>query len=136
MVERQTAARSTPPGRIAVTTAGEVLETCRAVAGSDAALTWVDESFLREHEVGEWMELPLWLAREGEDANLHTADIGRAVAAGLATRPIDETVRDTLAWASARDGRGAGTAAMGTTEGVGLEPEKERRLLAEWHAQA
>jgi 2'-hydroxyisoflavone reductase len=122
-------------GPVGRTTAGEVLEACRGAAGSDATLTWVDEAFLREREVGEWMELPLWVAQAGEDGHIHTADIRRVVEAGLTTRPVEETVRDTLAWAATRASRGAGTAAMGTTEGVGLDPEKERRLLAEWRAR-
>ena len=81
------------------------------------------------------MELPLWVAPGGDDSYVHTADIRRALEAGLETRPVDQTVRDTLTWASGRVGRGTGTAAMGTTEGVGLDPEKERRLLAEWRAR-
>jgi 2'-hydroxyisoflavone reductase len=123
-------------GPVGGTTAGEVIDACRIAGGADAVVTWVDESFLREHEIGEWMELPLWVAQAGEDANLHTANIRRVVAAGLTTRPIEETVRDTLAWATTRDGPGVGTAAMGATEGVGLAPEKERRLLAAWRGRA
>ncbi len=52
-------ARTTPStGRRPART---LFETCRRVAGSDAELVWVDGDFLAEHEVGEWMELPLWL---------------------------------------------------------------------------
>jgi len=136
LCEERTPGAFNATGPVGGTTAGEVLETCRRVAASDAELTWVDDSFLLAHEVGEWMELPLWVAQEGENATLHTADVSRAVAAGLATRPVEETVRDTLAWAASRDGRGEGTVAMGTAEGVGLDPEKERRLLAEWRGRA
>jgi 2'-hydroxyisoflavone reductase len=39
----------------------ELLETTRRVAESDAELVWVDPQFLIDHDVGEWMELPLWL---------------------------------------------------------------------------
>jgi nucleoside-diphosphate-sugar epimerase len=133
--ESGTAGAFTATGPVPETTAAEVLETCRAVAGSDTRFTWVDEEFLLERDVGEWMELPLWLAEESEFAHMLDADVSRAVAAGLATRPVAETVRDTLEWAQARDGRGAGTAAMGNTGGVGLDPERERELLAAWHAR-
>jgi hypothetical protein len=51
------------------------------------------------------------------------------------TRPVAETVRDTLDWARSRNAPGAGTAAM-STDGVGLDPAKERKLLAEWHGRA
>jgi 2'-hydroxyisoflavone reductase len=105
-------------------TAGQVL------AGAD--VTWVDDTFLLEHDVGEWMELPLWNAADGELGNLHTADTSRARAAGLRMRPVAETVADTRSWSEARTGRGAGTVAMGATDGVGLDPKKERELLAAW----
>src|SRR3954471_259388 len=39
----------------------ELVETCERVAGADAEVVWVDGAFLAEHEIGEWMELPLWL---------------------------------------------------------------------------
>jgi 2'-hydroxyisoflavone reductase len=109
----------------------DLLESCRRVSGSDATIRWVDEDFLLEREVGQWMELPLWLAQsDPEWAHMQEADVSRAVAAGLTFRPLDDTVADTLAWAQARDTAGAGTAAMGGTEGVGLAPEREAELLA------
>ena len=89
------------------------------VAGAD--VTWVDEAFLVEHEVGEWMELPLWIRSTGKFARLHEADVSRAVAAGLRFRPLAETMRDTLAHAS-------------LTDEAGLKPERERELLAAWHS--
>jgi 2'-hydroxyisoflavone reductase len=84
----------------------------------------VDEDFLLAHEVGQWMELPLWLAQsELEWAHMQEADVSRAIAAGLTFRPLDETVADTLAWAQAREERE-------TADGVGLAPEREAELLA------
>ena len=76
---------------------GDLLEVCREVSGSDARFVWVDEAFLLEREVGQWMELPLWLA--GAEAAFIQADVSRAVTAGLRFRPVAETVADTLAWA-------------------------------------
>jgi 2'-hydroxyisoflavone reductase len=136
LAEERTAGAFTATGPVHATTAAEVLETCRAVSASDARFTWVDEEFLLERDVGEWMELPLWLSEQGEFAHMLDADVSRAVAAGFETRPVAQTVRDTLEWARTRDGRGAGTAAMGGTEGVGLAAERERELLAAWHARA
>ena len=94
----------------------EVLETCRDVSGSDATFEWVPAEVLNEHEVGEWMELPLWIF-DPDAAAMHGADVSRAVAAGLTFRPLEETVRDTLEHAA-------------TVEGVGLTPEREAELLA------
>ena len=96
-----------------------LLETCSAVTGSDAEPIWIDPEFLMEQEVGQWMELPMWLY---EDTGLHATDVSRAVAAGLTFRPLDETVRGTLDQAE-------------TTGGAGLEPEREAQVIAAWKAR-
>ena len=100
---------------------GELLETSVAVAGSDATITWVTDEFLVEHEVGEWMELPLWLTGP-EHAYMDRADVSRALAEGLGFRTLEETVRGTLEEAA-------------TTEAAGLSPEREAELLAAWHGR-
>ena len=120
-------------GPLPATSAGEVLATCLRVAGTDGRLTWVDDAFLVEHEVGAWMELPLWIPAGDDLANMQEADSSRALAAGLVFRPLEETVQDTLAWAAARTEPAPGTIAMGSAAGVGLAPERERQLLDKWH---
>jgi 2'-hydroxyisoflavone reductase len=100
-------------------TFGELLETSRDVSGSTAELTWVDDAFLLEREVGEWMELPLWLPSE---PGLFQADVTRALRAGLTFRPVEETVRATLDLAV-------------TTADAGLAPARERELLGEWRGR-
>ena len=118
------------------TSAGAVLTACSEVAARNAELLWVDEDFLLAHDVAPWMELPLWVpASDPDHALIHQAGVAKALAAGLRLRPVEETVADTLRWASTRDGTGDGTVAMGSTQGVGLDPEKEARLLAAWHAR-
>ncbi len=84
-----------------------------------ADVEWVPDEFLVEHGVGEWMELPLWIASP-EFRGLHEADVSRAVAAGLTFRPVAETVRDTQEWDAARGDYEAQ---------AGLAPERERELL-------
>jgi nucleoside-diphosphate-sugar epimerase len=114
----------------------ELLDSAIRVSGSDATITWVDEDFLLERDVGQWMELPLWLAEsDPEWAHMQEADVSRAIAAGLVFRPVDETVLDTIEWAATRDKPGPGTVAMGDAEEVGMSPEREAELLAEWHAR-
>jgi 2'-hydroxyisoflavone reductase len=81
-----------------------------------ANVTWVPDEFLVAQEVGEWMELPLWIA-DPAFVGMQMTDVSRAVAAGLRTRPAAETMRDTLALAQPVDG-------------VGLAPEREAELLA------
>lgn len=102
---------------------GAALETILRVAGSDAELVWVDAAFLAAQEVGEWMELPLWL-HDAQYASMLSVDPAAAFAAGLEARPLEETARDTLAWIYAGD-------APGETE-AGLDRDKERRLLDNW----
>ena len=85
-----------------------------------AEVTWVADEFLQEHEVGPWLELPLWLP-DPEWVGMHSIDVGRAVAAGLRFRPLEETIR--------------GAAEAPLQDGVGLTPEREGDLLAAWRAR-
>jgi 2'-hydroxyisoflavone reductase len=100
-----------------------LVETCREVAGTDAELVWIDPDFLLEHEVGEWMELPLWLASAAY-AGMLSVEPSAAFAAGLETRPLAETARDTLAWVQAGDAPADPPA--------GLAREKEQAVLDAW----
>ena len=98
-----------------------LVETCRDVAGSDAAFTYVDGDYLLEQGVGEWMELPLWL-QDPEAAGMHQTDVSRAIEAGLTFRPLTETVRGTLDEAD-------------TTDNAGMAAERELEVLASWKAR-
>lgn len=99
----------------------ELVETCSAVAASDTAATWVTDEFLLAEGVGEWMELPLWLA-DPAYAAADRVDVSRAIACGLAFRPLAETVGGTLELAE-------------TVDGVGLTADREAELLAMWHGR-
>ncbi len=100
-------------------TMGQVLEACKAASGSDARFTWVGERLLEEHEIGPWLELPLWLPEEYN--GFFEVRNERAIAAGLTIRPLAETARDTLAWDRATSSE--------STWDVGLDPAVERNLL-------
>lgn len=108
------------------TTRETVLETCRAVAGAHAELVWVDPDFLHEHSIGEWMELPLWLYDPGFRSML-SVDPSAAFAAGLETRPLEETARDTLEWVQNGEAPADPPA--------GLAREKEQAVLDEWFSK-
>lgn len=104
-----------------------VVKACQAAAGSvgaGAKLTWIPDGWLKEHSVGAWMEMPLWIP-EGDADGMFSVNISKAVADGLTFRPIAETVRDTLAWLQTRPAEYAWRA--------GLKAEKEAELLAAWH---
>jgi 2'-hydroxyisoflavone reductase len=100
---------------------GELLDACRGVTGSEVEITWVSEDFLLENEVGQWMEVPLWLAG-AEMAYADRVDVSRATAEGLRFRPLGDTVRATLEHAE-------------TTDAAGLTRERESELLEKWHAR-
>ena len=104
---------------------GRVLEACRAASGSDATITWVDEVFLLEREVAYWQDLPAVLPETTPShRGMARMDVSRAVRAGLTFRPIEETVRDTLAWDATRPAVEPFKA--------GLSREREANLLKEW----
>ena len=96
------------------------------LAGAD--VTWADDAFLLDRGVGQWMELPLWLA-DDDAVGMHQADVSRAVAAGLRFRPIEETIRDTGEWDARRTDRRDQT--LSGVGGAGMAPDRERELLAE-----
>jgi len=109
-------------------TMGELLDSCKDVSGSDAEFTWVTPAFLEEHEVSAWMDMPVWVPLEGEEAGHPFVNVDRAVAAGLVFRPINETVRGTLDWWANLDEE-LQTRHMR----AGITAERETELLAAWH---
>ena len=109
----------TEPGTI---TMGDLLQTCRDVAHSNANFIVADDAVLLEAGVEPWMGLPLWVPPDDEEfGSLMTVRSDRAIAAGLNFRSLAETVRDTLEWDRGR----------GETEfKAGLSAEKEAEVLA------
>jgi hypothetical protein len=96
----------------------ELVDSCLRVTDADAQPIWIDSDWLAERGVGTWMELPLWL-HGPESAGMMYADVSRALAAGLAFRPLDDVVRGTLELAE-------------TTDNAGMKPERERELIEAW----
>ncbi len=107
-------------------TMGQLLDACLAAVDTDAELCWVDPQFLLDHQVAPWTELPIWLP---PDHPLFQTSVERAYAAGLACRPVEQTVADTWQWLRPLPA----DAARGRPEHpVGLDPETERSLLYAW----
>lgn len=108
-------------------TMGELLETCRRVSQSDANFVWVDEEFLAAQNVEPWSQMPLWVPSGDSDmAGFSAVNCGKAIKGGLTFRPLEDTMRDTLAWAKTR--------AADSTWRAGITPEREAELLAAWRA--
>ena len=106
-------------------TLGDVLRTCCQVSASDADFTWVSDAFLLEHEVAAYTEMPLWVP--AEYPGFDRFDVSKALRNGLAFRPLEQTVRDTLEWQATRP---AGHEWRG-----GLTSEREAELLRIWHGR-
>jgi 2'-hydroxyisoflavone reductase len=79
-------------------TLGSALERVRDAAGGGAELEWVRPETLRTEGLEPWDDVPLWLdlPRHPELLGFMAMDNSRALAAGLAFRPLEETVRDIL----------------------------------------
>jgi 2'-hydroxyisoflavone reductase len=103
----------------------EVLEACVSTSGSDGTLTWVDDAFLLEHEVGMWMEMPLWIPEsEPTAAGFFSYSNQKAVGDGLTFRPLADTARATLDWALSRPKDHEWRA--------GMEAQREAGILRAW----
>ena len=94
------------------TTLGEVIETGRRVVGPHAPPATPVPADVLEHEgVAEWMgpkSLPLWIS-DPEWRWFATLDTSAARANGLRARPLEETLRRTLAYEESRtEPRGTG----------------------------
>ena len=108
---------------------GELLAGMRAVVSNEISFTWIDADALEEYGVQAWSEMTAWVPARGETAGSAMFANARAVAAGLTYRPLAVTAKDTLDWwQTLPETRRAKPRA-------GLAPEKEREVLAKWHAR-
>ncbi|USO00412.1 MAG: NAD-dependent epimerase/dehydratase family protein [Phycisphaeraceae bacterium] len=119
-------------------TIGKLLDACKQTTFSKANFTWVDADFLENHDIHGWVQMPVWLPPTGETEGFHKTHLDRAIAAGLTTRPVTETIRDTLAWFDkwrneAKDTRGYEYKPGENAPGV--SSEQEAKVLAEWKSR-
>ncbi len=110
-------------------TIGRLLDTCKAVAKSDATFVWVPTAFLEAERVRPWSDMPVWLPLTGDEAGGGQISVKAAMARGLTHRPLADTVRDTLAfvdtWPPERKAKLR----------AGLAPEREAAVIAAWKAK-
>lgn len=118
MAERRAVGIFNATGPARPLTMEEMLEEIVSATGRSAELVWAEERALADAGVEAWSDLPLWLAPnvDPKHAGFMSIDVSKALAAGLAFRPLSETIRDTLAHAE-------------PTADAGLDPERERELL-------
>jgi 2'-hydroxyisoflavone reductase len=102
-------------------TIGKLLEVSKQVSGSDADFKWASVEFLNQNKVEPWSDMPTWVPDDEEGVGFARVDVSKAIEAGLRFRPLEETVRDTLAWAQTRPPDHPWRA--------GLTPERETQVL-------
>ncbi len=107
-------------------TAPEFYEAARVALRAEATFTYVDDyDFLSEHGITE--AIP-WAMLRGNDYGMMSVTTDRAIAAGLTFRPLETTVRDTLAWWPSV------SEARRMKPHFTITPEQENKALAAWHA--
>ena len=113
-----------------------VLDACRRTLQPGARFTWVGEEFLLEYKVAPWTELPLWLPTA--EGGVMSVAIDRALATGLAFRPLADTIRDTFDWQAQLGANPPPALSIGAKRRpqIGLAPEREQELLRAWRAHA
>ena len=113
-----------PPG---LHSFGSLLDAVVETTGSHAELVWVDQERVLAAGVEPWTQLPCWVPEGGEWTGFMAGDTTAAVAAGLRSRPMAETVADTWAWVQT-DGMPVPPPHLPTP---GLPPALETVLLAD-----
>jgi 2'-hydroxyisoflavone reductase len=128
LAESRTAGVFNATGPAGALTMADLLHACRDVAASDARLCWVPDEGLLQQGVAPWTGLPLWIPEnDAQFGGMLLADNRRAIAAGLKFRPLDDTIRATLAWERARQARdGAPSAGVAVLDAAG-----EQAVLAQ-----
>ena len=108
-------------------TAREFYPAAAQALDAKVTFTYVDDyDFLAAHKIDE--AIP-WALLRGNDYGMMSVKNDKAIAAGLAFRPLATTLRDTLAWwptvpRARRD-----------NPKFTIKPEQEAKALADWHAR-
>ena len=117
-----------PPGAL---TMGDLITASQQeskAAGTKA--TWVSEGFLGKHWKEEEIDLPPWSPMKGDYAGASLTAMTRAAQTGLKSRPLQQTVHDTMEWFRTLP------AERQAKLKAGIDPKKEAETLALWHAEA
>ena len=114
----------TPAGK---ETLGDYFRMVQKIANPSCKLTWVSDDFLLEEKIRPWMELPLWIPKKDDEPGFSTVSNKRAVDHGLKYRTLEDTISGVLK---------SYPTTMPPNQGMGgITPEKEKELLAAWHAK-
>jgi 2'-hydroxyisoflavone reductase len=118
------------------TTILDALTLCMGLYGARPELVFADPDWLLEQGVAQNREIPWWIADE-QNAFYLGVNPDRARAAGLRTRPLAESIRDSVEWAEAHP---IAPAAQAPTQAgqsssywdATLTRERELELITAW----
>ncbi len=108
-------------------TIGEFLHACKGATSSIVDLVWANSDWLLEHDVGPFMEMPIWVPG-AENAGFMAIDCRKAISQGLTFTPVSKTARDTMDWVKTRPETYKWRA--------GMDPAKETQLIDAWKKRA
>ncbi|GGJ49019.1 NAD-dependent epimerase/dehydratase family protein [Deinococcus roseus] len=103
---------------------GEVMREIVHQAGTHASLTWVDSTFLLEHGVRPWVDLPIWLPEQPEFLGMLSVSDRKAKLNGMPSSPLSEVVADMTTWARTQPDEAFKE---------GLSQERIQEILKQWH---
>jgi 2'-hydroxyisoflavone reductase len=124
MAERRTTGVFNASGPASPITMRQMLVEIARGIHVDPGIAWAPASFLKANKVSAWRDMPVWIPGQGETFGFHRRDVSRAVAEGLAYRPLPLTAADTLAWFRTLPSE------RQVKLRAGLTPERESDLLA------
>jgi 2'-hydroxyisoflavone reductase len=128
MVEQGTTGIFNATGPKSPLTMSEMLDGIKKATKSNAKFTWVNADFLTAHNIKPWSDMPVWVAPRGEQTGFTRISVKKAVSKGLTYRSLGDTTQATLEWFKKQ------TAERQATLRSGIKPEREKEVLALWHA--
>ncbi len=136
--ERSISGRFAATGPKTPGTIGQIIEASIKVAKAtepkpgavDTTVTWIPADFLVTNKVSPGGDMPIWLPAEGETAGFHRWNVSKAVAAGLAFRSVEETVRGIYTFID-----GLSDEEKKRIRPAGISRDREKEVLAAWKAK-
>jgi 2'-hydroxyisoflavone reductase len=131
LVESRTTGTFNAVSRPGAFTMGDLIAASqRESPGSGTKVTWVTEEFLVSHWKPDELDLPPWSPTKGDSAGASLTSATLALKSGLRSRPLSDTVHDTLQWFRSLPPERQSKLKSG------LDSRKEAETLAAWHQHA
>jgi len=107
-------------------TMSRMLSEMKKTTNSDARFTWVEDDFLKAQKIID--DIPIWTSPGGPEIGYLTTNSQKALRHGLTFRPLSDTTKATLDWFHRQ------TADRQSKLRAGIKADREREVLAAWHA--